>query len=222
MGLASSSTALIAKGMEMCYGVYEAGWDGVANIAICGLENSGKTSLCLQLRRSEERPRPTGMEDCLKVNQMSSMRVNEWVLKVGQNQRVLHVHDLGGKPEFHMMWTKRFINVLCVVFVIDASEPQIFHTNVITTYKKFILPHLLATRVPILFVLTKNDLVGEGRKMVAGVTPAMLKEGLGLEKEETAPDQYDIVETSSLTKEGIPELLDSAVKLLQDFKKKVE
>jgi len=196
----------------MCDGGYTP-WDGSSYIAMVGLDGVGKTSLCLQALGSDANPRPTGMEDCMKTNTMSPMRLNEWSLLV--RKTYVQILDLGGQPQHYVAWPKRYANVLCMMIVIDASSLARWGEFVFV-YKKVIQSHLLSARIPAVFVLNKQDRVVSG---TAAVTPEILKEALGLEDPITRPDHFDICKCSAFMQESVRHAFSVAVQLLAECKR---
>lgn len=166
-------------------------------IAILGINNSGKTSLINTLQgKYDEKIRPTiGFRP-------SSMMLSEDVL--------IRFFDLGGGKKIRDIWNQYYHDVHGIIYVVDSSLPDDeFHETIevfnSTLNNKFLLGK------PLLIFANKQD--------IQGAKPASyLQEILPLH--ESYADHLFIAETSSLIPDEVPEAfagdpnIESAVEML--------
>lgn len=117
-------------------------FDKRVNIAMCGLDNAGKTSILNYLKNGEP------------SESLATMGVNFEKLKLGKLD--LSIMDLGGQQVFRQFWPGYIERADILIFVLDSSDIQrlslakeIFHQAV----KDYCTPN-----IPILILATKQDL----------------------------------------------------------------
>ncbi len=117
-------------------------FDKRVNIAMCGLDNAGKTSILNYLKNGEP------------SESIATMGVNFERLKLGKLD--LSIMDLGGQQVFRQFWPGYIERADILIFVIDSSDIQrlvlakeIFHEAV----KNYCTPN-----IPILILATKQDM----------------------------------------------------------------
>ncbi|HUU78781.1 MAG TPA: Arf family protein [candidate division Zixibacteria bacterium] len=116
--------------------------DKKVNIAMCGLDNAGKTSILNFLKNGE--PQET----------IATMGINFEKLKLGKLS--LSIMDLGGQQVFRQFWPIYIERADILIFVVDSNDitrlPQardIFHQAA----NNYCTPN-----IPILILATKQDL----------------------------------------------------------------
>ena len=116
--------------------------DKKINIAMCGLDNAGKTSILNFLKKGE-------FQECL-----ATMGINHESLKLGKLS--LSIMDLGGQEVFRYFWPSYIERADLLIFVVDSSDvnrmpiaKEIFY-NAINNY--------CDPGIPLLFLATKQDL----------------------------------------------------------------
>ncbi|XP_034545359.1 ADP-ribosylation factor-like protein 9 [Notolabrus celidotus] len=125
-------------------------------VLVLGLEGAGKTSLL----------------HCLATGSLElDMEPTQGFNAVSINREDLHIEflEIGGKAELRPYWQRYMSKALMLVFVVDASKPQLF------SLAKEHLHELLATDpvLPVMVLAHKQDLPG-----ASGITD--LHEGLSL------------------------------------------
>jgi len=116
--------------------------DRKVNIAMCGLDNAGKTSILNYLKQGE--PNET----------IATMGVNHENFSLGKLS--LSVMDLGGQEVFRQFWPTYIERADILIYVVDSSDikrlplaKEVFY-NAIYNYCK--------PEIPILILATKQDL----------------------------------------------------------------
>ncbi len=117
-------------------------FDKKVNIAMCGLDNAGKTSILNYLKNGEP------------SESLATMGVNFERLKLGKLE--LSIMDLGGQQIFRQFWPGYIERADILIFVLDSSDIQrlslareIFHEAV----ENYCTPN-----IPILILATKQDM----------------------------------------------------------------
>ena len=117
-------------------------FDKRVNIAMCGLDNAGKTSILNYLKNGEP------------SESLATMGVNYEKLKLGKLD--LSIMDLGGQQVFRQFWPGYIERADILIFVLDSTDIQrlslareIFH-QAVTNY--------CTPNIPILILATKQDL----------------------------------------------------------------
>ena len=116
--------------------------DKKINIAMCGLDNAGKTSILGYLKKGEFH------------ETIATMGVNYEKLKLGKLD--LSVMDLGGQEVFRHFWPTYIERADILVFVVDSSDIQRISLAKDVFLKA--LKNLGNENIPILILATKQDL----------------------------------------------------------------
>eukprot|EP01060_Flectonema_neradi_P040809 TRINITY_DN9430_c0_g1_i1.p1 TRINITY_DN9430_c0_g1~~TRINITY_DN9430_c0_g1_i1.p1 ORF type:complete len:214 (+),score=26.64 TRINITY_DN9430_c0_g1_i1:36-677(+) len=128
-------------------------------VCVVGPSGVGKTRACLRIMQRDEDVRPTGVEECMREDHQSTLRLNRWRLRYSQENGVdIHMQlvDLGGKPEHQVVWSKYYANVRAMVYVFDASSPSTFE-DAVNTFRTHVLPHTLGACIPLLVLANVRD-----------------------------------------------------------------
>jgi small GTP-binding protein len=115
--------------------------DKKVNIAMCGLDNAGKTSILSYLKNGEFR------------EGFATMGVNHENFKLGKLD--LSVMDLGGQEVFRQFWRGYIERADLLVFVVDSSDIERLFLAREVFYKA--VNDYCNQDVPILVLATKQD-----------------------------------------------------------------
>jgi len=116
--------------------------DRKVNIAMCGLDNAGKTSILNYLKRGEF------------YGTIATMGVNYEVLKLEKLK--LSVVDLGGQEVFRQFWPTYLEKAEILIFVVDSSDIQ--RMTLAKEVFDGAIQNLSNKNIPILVLATKQDL----------------------------------------------------------------
>lgn len=118
------------------------------SIIVCGLDNSGKTTVVNYLMPEEHRTE----------NIAATVGYNVDKFKKGKVE--FTAFDMGGAQKFRGLWESYYSNIDGVVFVIDSSDA--LRLCVVKDELQQMLQHadLKATRTPFVFFANKMDLAG--------------------------------------------------------------
>ncbi|KAK7194965.1 ADP-ribosylation factor-like [Novymonas esmeraldas] len=118
------------------------------NIIICGLDNSGKTTIINSMKPEDQRSQ----------NIAATVGYSVDTFKVGKVQ--FTAFDMGGAQKFRGLWESYYSNIDGVVFVIDSSDA--LRMCVVKDELESMMQHadLAATKVPVVFFANKMDVAG--------------------------------------------------------------
>ena len=117
-------------------------FDKKVSIAMCGLDNAGKTSILNFLKNGE--PQET----------IATMGINYEKLKLGKLS--LAIMDLGGQEVFRQFWPTYIDRADILIFVVDSSD--IARLSLAYEVFKQVITNYIAPNIPILILATKQDL----------------------------------------------------------------
>ena len=117
-------------------------FDKKVSIAMCGLDNAGKTSILNFLKNGE--PQET----------IATMGINYEKLKLGKLS--MAIMDLGGQEVFRQFWPTYIDRADILIFVVDSSDI----TRLPLAYEVFkqVITNYITENIPILILATKQDL----------------------------------------------------------------
>ncbi|KAG5482065.1 hypothetical protein LSCM1_05781 [Leishmania martiniquensis] len=174
------------------------------NIIICGLDNSGKTTVINFLKPEEERSENIAATVGYSVDRFRKGKVN------------ITAFDMGGAQKFRGLWESYYSNIDGVVFVIDSSDT--LRMCVVKDELEQMLNHadLKTPNVPFIFFANKMDLA-------EAKTPMELAQTLQLNSL-MGDHPMNIFASNALRGEGIQEgmdwLLSVMLRRLEAAKKK--
>eukprot|EP01062_Namystynia_karyoxenos_P016722 TRINITY_DN16145_c0_g1_i1.p1 TRINITY_DN16145_c0_g1~~TRINITY_DN16145_c0_g1_i1.p1 ORF type:complete len:332 (+),score=104.98 TRINITY_DN16145_c0_g1_i1:86-997(+) len=129
-------------------------------VLMVGLDNAGKTTLCLHLMgRQDEKPVRTGAEQAIYDNRMSKERTANWILPLsGGDDVTLHICDVGGRSEYRALWGYMYRGVTAVIFVVDGCDRArlIEARNALFEH---VLTHVEAGQLPLIVIA--HDKLGQ-------------------------------------------------------------
>ncbi|KAG5508844.1 hypothetical protein JKF63_05347 [Porcisia hertigi] len=118
------------------------------NIIICGLDNSGKTTIINFMKPKDQR----------SENIAATVGYNVDSIKKGKVS--ITAFDMGGAQKFRGLWESYYSNIDGVVFVIDSSDT--LRMCVVKDELEQMLNHadLKTVKVPFIFFANKMDIAG--------------------------------------------------------------
>lgn len=161
-----------------------------ANLTICGLDNSGKTTLINYLLHGEFQ------------ETMPTSGLNREVIDLPK--LTLEVFDLGGQTQFRDMWADYNEQSDALIFAVDSADSARFEEAKEIFYK--IINTQINPRIPVLILIHKCDLAER-----IGIKEFIPRFGLN------NPDikfQWAVFETSAVTGEGVIKAFQWLVDLL--------
>lgn len=158
------------------------------NIIICGLDNSGKTTIINFMKPEEQR----------SENIAATVGYNVDTFKKGKVQ--FTAFDMGGAQKFRGLWESYYSNIDGVVFVVDSSDA--LRMCVVKDELEQMLNHadLKSAKMPFVFFANKMDLAG-------AKTPIELTQVLQLNTV-MGDHPMNIFASNALRGEGIQEGMD--------------
>ena len=165
-------------------------------VCVVGLSGVGKTTACLRILQREDSVRPTGVEECMKGNHQSALRLNRWKAKYSHesgHEINMQLIDLGGKVDHQVVWSKYYANVRAMIYVFDASSSQAFE-DAVTTFRNHVLPHTLGACIPLL-------ILGNIKDDIVAVSQSTAIASFGLYEDDSSNWHYQ--QCSALTGEGL-------------------
>jgi len=118
-------------------------WAQEMEIAVLGLQGAGKSTFVHVINTGS-------FSDGLMPTVGFNMH------KVQRGAVTIKVWDMGGQEKFRSMWERYCRGVQCIVFVLDASTPQLFTTANTELHSLLLQPSLQST--PLLLLYNKCDL----------------------------------------------------------------
>ncbi|AIN97009.1 small GTPase, putative [Leishmania panamensis] len=158
------------------------------NIIICGLDNSGKTTIINFMKPEDQRSENIAATVGYNVDSFKKGRVH------------VTAFDMGGAQKFRGLWESYYSNVDGVVFVIDSSDA--LRMCIVKDELEQMLHHadLKTAKVPFIFFANKMDLAG-------AKTPVELTQILQLNSL-MGDHPMNIFASNALQGEGIEEGMD--------------
>ncbi|MBD3189873.1 MAG: GTP-binding protein [Candidatus Heimdallarchaeota archaeon] len=114
------------------------------NIAMCGLDNAGKTSILRYLIRGEF------------SSTIATMGVNHEQFNF--ESLSMSVMDLGGQKAFRQFWSNYIKQANCLVFIVDSTDIVRMPLAREVFYK--VITHFCDPTIPVMILATKQDLPG--------------------------------------------------------------
>ncbi|KAK4046040.1 hypothetical protein OIV83_006411 [Microbotryomycetes sp. JL201] len=129
-----------------------------ADIALIGLQNSGKTSLVNVLASGE-----------FNSSMIPTVQVGFNLRKVTKGNVTFKLWDIGGQPRFRSMWERYCRGVAAIVFLVDSADKDTFSAAGAELHALLEKPQLLG--IPLLVLGNKSDL--EGHATVQDIISAL-------------------------------------------------
>ncbi|KAL8280791.1 hypothetical protein RQP46_006795 [Phenoliferia psychrophenolica] len=121
-------------------------WTKSLEVALIGLQNSGKTSLVNVLVN------PGEFSDEMIPTVGFNLR------KVTKGNVTIKLWDIGGQPRFRSMWERYCRGVNAVLFIVDSADPGTFEAARSELHALLAKPELRG--IPLLVLANKNDIEG--------------------------------------------------------------
>eukprot|EP00761_Pharyngomonas_kirbyi_P004410 gb/GECH01004414.1/.p1 GENE.gb/GECH01004414.1/~~gb/GECH01004414.1/.p1 ORF type:complete len:181 (+),score=33.18 gb/GECH01004414.1/:1-543(+) len=168
-----------------------------AQILVCGLDNSGKTSIINKLKRKKEQETDVVPTVGFTVHKIKTKDLN------------CTMFDMSGQGRYRSLWEHYYNEAEAVIFVFDTSDK--LRICVVEDELDSLLQHPDLSTTPVLFFANKQDLPG-------AITEEECIERLGLKNIVNRP--WYLKPSNAITGEGIHEGIEWLNRTLVNKKKR--